>query len=417
MSMWTRTFSGLRQSQISAQAKRFLNLQEYQSKQLMGEAGLTVQRFIVVDSEKDCNEKIKKFDAAEYVVKAQVLAGGRGKGHFPKSGLQGGVKLTTKKDEVTEWVGKMVGYNLVSKQTPPEGVNVKTVMIAESVDITRETYVAVLLDRETYGPVMVVSPAGGMDIESVAENTPELIFKEPIDIRIGITDEQANRLATDLKFEGVFHKPAADQLKGLYNLFMKVDSTQIEINPLAETSDKRVFCIDAKLNFDDSAQFRQKRIFDMDDHAEDDPREVAASKFDLNYVGMDGNIACMVNGAGLAMATMDIIKLYGGDPANFLDVGGTVNEQSVEEAFKIITTDPKVKAILVNIFGGIVNCETIANGLTSAFKKLALNVPLVVRLEGTNVNEAKETLKKSGLPIIAADDLADAAQKAIACLK
>lgn len=395
---------------------RFLNLQEYQSKTLLRDYGVTVQRFVTVDSESDAEVKLRSFKAGEYVVKAQILAGGRGKGHLT-SGLQGGVKLTTDPKEVVDFVRHMVGFNLITKQTPKDGVPVQKVMVADSVDIRRETYLAILLDREAGGPVVVASPAGGMDIEEVAETTPELIFKEPVDIEKGLLDEQADRLATSLEFKGDLHKLAVKEIKALFKLFMAVDTTQIEINPLAETTDNLVYAVDAKLNFDDSAKFRQKEIFAWDDKIEDDPREVEAESAGLTYIGMDGNIACLVNGAGLAMATMDIIKLCGGEPANFLDVGGGVQEAAVVKAFQIITADPKVKAILVNIFGGIVNCETIANGLTSAFQKVQLNVPLVVRLEGTNVNQARETLANSNLPIITAKDLQEAAQKAVDCLK
>lgn len=395
---------------------RYLNLQEYQSKQLLGDNGVNVQRFVVVDSANDAASKLQKFKANEYVVKAQVLAGGRGKGTFD-NGFKGGVKLTRKSEEVVQYVEKMVGHSLITKQTPKDGVMVNKVMVAESLDLDRETYLAILMDRETNGPVIVASPEGGMDIEEVAHKHPDAIYKLPVDIVEGLSEAKAMELAKDLKFVGNLQKPAAEQIKKLYDLFLKVDATQIEINPFCETGCKRVFCIDAKLNFDDSAKYRQKAIFDLDDHAESDPREVHAEKFSLNYVGMDGNIACLVNGAGLAMATMDIIKLHGGEPANFLDVGGGVQEDQVFEAFKIITQDNRVKAILVNIFGGIVNCATIANGLTTAFKKMELKVPLVVRLEGTNVEEAKKILKDSKLPIISASDLDDAAKKAVSCMK
>jgi succinyl-CoA synthetase beta subunit len=395
--------------------RRWLNLQEYQSKDLLQKFGLKVQRFVVIDSAQSAEKELKNFKADEYVVKAQILAGGRGKGHF-SSGLQGGVKLTKKPEEIPNFVKKMIGFNLVTKQTPPEGVLVKKVMIAESVDIKRECYVAVLLDREVGSPVIIASPAGGMDIEEVALKTPHLIFKEYVDMDTGFTNEQATRLSKNLGFKGKLADQATDQLKRLYKLFTDVDATQVEINPFSETACNNVYCIDAKLNFDDSAEFRQKSIFSMDDHADEDPREVEANRYKLNYIGMTGNIACLVNGAGLAMATMDIIKLYGGEPANFLDVGGAVQEEQVTHAFRILTSDENVKAILVNIFGGIVNCETIAKGLTGAFSRMALNVPLIVRLEGTNVERARQILNESRLPIITATDLDDAAKKAVRCL-
>jgi len=289
-------------------------------------------------------------------------------------------------------------------------------MVAESVDIDRETYFAILMDRESNGPVIVASPDGGVDIEEVAEKNPNVIKKVPIDIYKGVTDDIALSVADFLKFDGGMKKDAANQIKNLWKMFLKIDATQVEINPLAETSDKQVVCIDAKVNFDDNAEFRQKEIFAMEDTSETDPREVEAAKYNLNYIGMEGNIACLVNGAGLAMATMDIIKLHGGVPANFLDVGGNVNEDQVYHAFKILTADERVKAILVNVFGGIVNCATIANGIISASKTISLSIPLVVRLEGTNVAEAKRLLKESGLRIISADNLDDAARKAVASL-
>jgi len=294
---------------------------------------------------------------------------------------------------------------------------VKKIMIAEALDIKRETYLAILMDRAFNGPVIVASPAGGVDIEEVAEKTPGLIFKEAIDINKGINDDQAMKIAKNLEFQGSQQKDAAVQIKNLYNLFRQVDATMVEINPFGETPDGKVVCFDAKINFDDNAQFRQKDIFAQEDTAESDAREVEAAKYNLNYIGMDGNIACLVNGAGLAMATMDIIKLHGGNPANFLDVGGNVKEDQVTEAFRILTQDPNVKAILVNVFGGIVNCATIANGIIAACNNIALKVPLVVRLEGTNVDVAKEILANSGLPIQAANDLDDAAIKAVASLR
>ncbi|XP_042909162.2 succinate--CoA ligase [GDP-forming] subunit beta, mitochondrial [Parasteatoda tepidariorum] len=400
---------------ISIIPVRHLNLQEYQSKQLMYDNGITVQKFRIASSINDAKEISKTFKVNEFVIKAQILAGGRGKGEF-SSGLKGGVQLTKNPEDVPAFVEKMLGHKLVTKQTPKSGVTVNKVMIGEAVDIARETYLAILMDRESGGPVIVASPAGGMDIEDVAHKTPHLIYKEPIDIVKGITDEQAKSIAQKLNFEDELLQQAADQIKKLYNLFIKVDATQIEINPFGETKNRKVLCFDAKLNFDDNAEFRQKSIFEMDDHSESDPREVDASKYHLNYIGMDGNIACMVNGAGLAMATMDIIHMYGGHPANFLDVGGSVKEDQVLQAFRILTSDEKVKAVLVNIFGGIVDCAIIARGITNACRNIQLKVPLVVRLEGTNVGEAKSILANSGLPIITASDLDDAAKKAVASL-
>uniref|UniRef100_A0A8C9S609 Succinate--CoA ligase [GDP-forming] subunit beta, mitochondrial n=1 Tax=Scleropages formosus TaxID=113540 RepID=A0A8C9S609_SCLFO len=352
-------------------------------------------------------------DAKEIVLKAQILAGGRGKGVF-NSGLKGGVHLTKDPAVVGELANKMLGFNLTTKQTPKEGVKVKTVMVAEALDIARETYFAILMDRSCNGPVMVGSPQGGVDIEEVAAKTPELIFKEVIDIFEGVRDEQALRMAVNLGFKGPLERQAADQIKKLYDLFLKVDATQVEVNPLGETPEGRVVCFDAKINFDDNAEFRQKDVFAMEDMTESDPTEMEAAKYDLKYIGLDGNIACFVNGAGLAMATCDIIDLHGGKPANFLDLGGGVKENQVYQAFKLLSADPKVEAILVNIFGGIVNCAIVAKGITKACRELELKVPLVVRLEGTNVQEAKRILSESGLPIMAANDLDDAARKAVA---
>ncbi|XP_054935870.1 succinate--CoA ligase [GDP-forming] subunit beta, mitochondrial isoform X13 [Physeter macrocephalus] len=379
--------------------RRWLNLQEYQSKKLMSDNGVKVQRFFVADTDNEALEAAKRLmaarklveeckvserspllDAKEIVLKAQILAGGRGKGVF-SSGLKGGVHLTKDPKVVGQLAKQMIGYNLATKQTPKGGVKVNKVMVAEALDISRETYLAILMDRSCNGPVLVGSPQGGVDIEEVAASNPELIFKEQIDIIEGIKDSQAQRMAENLGFFGPLKNQAADQIKKLYNLFLKIDATQVEVNPFGETTEGQVVCFDAKINFDDNAEFRQKDIFAMDDKSENEPIENEAAKYDLKYIGMDGNIACFVNGAGLAMATCDIIFLNGGKPANFLDLGGGVKESQVYQAFKLLTADPKVEAILVNIFGGIVNCAIIANGITKACRELELKVPLVVRLE------------------------------------
>ncbi|KAK7102614.1 succinate--CoA ligase [GDP-forming] subunit beta, mitochondrial-like isoform X2 [Littorina saxatilis] len=405
-----------KRASVTASQVRWLNLQEYQSKKLMAEAGIAVQKFKVASTPEEAATVASQITVPEYVVKAQILAGGRGKGTFD-NGFKGGVKLTKNQADVEDLIKNMLGHKLTTKQTPKGGVKVTKVMVAEALDIQRETYFAILMDRAYGGPVMVGSPEGGVDIEEVAEKKPSAIFKDPIDIMTGMTDAQAVFMAKNLGFDGEQGKQAADQIKRLYDLFIKVDATQVEINPFGETEDGRVVCFDAKMNFDDNASFRQKEIFAMDEMAESDPREVEAAKHNLNYIGMDGNIACLVNGAGLAMATMDIIKLHGGSPANFLDVGGTVTEDQVFSAFKLLTSDSQVKAILVNIFGGIVNCATIAKGITNACKSINLQLPLVVRLEGTNVDEAKQILKDSKLPIVSAGDLDDAAKKAVASLR
>ena len=312
----------------------------------------------------------------------------------------------------------MLGYKLVTKQTAASGVMVQKLMIAESIDIKREVYVSIVMDRDSNGPVFVVSPKGGVDIEKVAEETPEAIFKEVIDIRTGPKREQLERLAKGLEFkEGTQFESGVQQLDRLYKLFLGLDAVQVEVNPLAETPQGELFCVDAKIGFDDNAMFRHKDVFEMRDLAEEDPRELEAQKFNLNYIAMDGNIGCMVNGAGLAMATMDIIKMNKGEPANFLDVGGSANEEAVTEAFKILTGDKQVKAILVNIFGGIMKCDTIAAGIVGAAKTVKLSIPLVVRLAGTNVERGQQILAESGLPIISAANLDDAAAKAVASLK
>ncbi|XP_035782731.1 succinate--CoA ligase [GDP-forming] subunit beta, mitochondrial-like [Anopheles albimanus] len=394
--------------------KRYLNLLEYQSKKLLEESGVAIQNFRILEGKKDA-DVLKDFNVNEYVIKAQILAGGRGKGHFD-NGFKGGVHITKDRSQVIPLVEKMVGHRLITKQTPKDGILVKQVMVADSINIVRETYLSIVMDRQHNGPVLIASPAGGMDIEAVAEETPDKIKTLPIDITAGITREQSLEVARFLEFRGPLVERAADQIVKLYHLFTKVDAVQIEINPLAETDDGRVISVDAKLNFDDNAQFRQKDIFAMEVHEDTDPKEIEASKYNLNYIAMEGNIGCLVNGAGLAMATMDIIKLNGGSPANFLDVGGSVKEDQVLKAFQILTSDENVKAILVNVFGGIVNCATIANGIVSATKTMNLKVPLIVRLEGTNVTAAKKILEQSGLKIQSAVDLDEAAKKAVASI-
>lgn len=371
---------------------------------------MAIQDFCMVDKSGD--SALAKFNAPEYVIKAQILAGGRGKGHF-SNGYKGGVQITKDKSAITKIVNQMLGHRLVTKQTPKDGIEVQHIMVARSVNITRETYVCIVMDRQANGPVIIASPAGGVDIEAVAEETPHLLKTVPIDIHKGISAELANDLASFLEFRGPLQSKAASELQHLWKLFLAVDAVQIEINPLCETDDGQVIAVDAKLNFDDNARFRQSDVFAMEDSSESDPREVEATKHDLNYIGMTGNIGCLVNGAGLAMATMDIITLHGGSPANFLDVGGNVRESQVQAAFTLLRSDPKVKAILVNVFGGIVNCATIANGIVQACKSMKLDLPLIVRLEGTNVQEAKRIINESGLLIQAASDLEDAARKAV----
>jgi len=310
----------------------------------------------------------------------------------------------------------MLGANLITKQTPPEGQMTRKVLVHEAIDFERELYLAFLMDRAYNGPVMVASTQGGMDIEEVAEKDPNAILKMGIDINKGILPEQTHEMAVALGFTGDEIADAQEQMANLYNLFLDLDCTQVEINPFVVATNGKVYCVDAKLNFDDNASFRQKDVFNMRDSSMEDPREVAAHEVGLNYVGLDGNIGCLVNGAGLAMGTMDIIKLYGGEPANFLDVGGGATEKQVEEAFKILTADKNVKAILVNIFGGIMKCDTIANGVVNAAKNIDLQLPLVVRLEGTNVDMGNEILTNSGVKIITAGNLDEAAKSAVAAI-
>ena len=309
----------------------------------------------------------------------------------------------------------MLGQLLVTKQTGAAGKPVNAVLVAQKLNLINEMYFAILLDRASAGPMVIACSEGGTSIEDLAETHPDKIIRMKIDVETGLLESQARDLADRLEVNGSISDAVA-QLKALYDVFISSDCTMLEINPLAETAERMLIAADAKLNFDDNAEYRQKSLFALRDHAQEDPREVTAGKFDLNYIGLDGNIGCMVNGAGLAMATMDIISLHGAAPANFLDVGGNASEQQVVEAFKILTADTKVKALLVNIFGGIMKCDVIANGIVSAAKQVGLQVPLVVRLEGTNVEEGKKILEKSGMDIIAANDLDDAAKKAVAAL-
>jgi succinyl-CoA synthetase beta subunit len=347
----------------------------------------------------------------EVVVKSQILAGGRGLGKFKDPPLQGGVHIV-KVEEAVDLAKKMLGNTLITKQTGPAGKPVNTLYIASKLQLTNEMYFAILLDRGTAGPMMIGSSEGGTSIEELAEKHPDKIIKVPVDIREGITDEQAKQMVEGLQI--TTDKDAArQQIKNFYKLFTEKDCTMVEVNPLAETKDGKLVAADAKLGFDDNTAFRQKDLFAMKDTSQEDPRDVAAAKYDLNYIGLDGNIGCMVNGAGLAMATMDIIKLHGGSPANFLDVGGNASEDQVIAAFKILTSDKQVKALLVNIFGGIMKCDVIAQGIVSAAKEVGLQMPLIVRLEGTNVEKGKEILRNSEMSIIPADDLDDAAHKAV----
>ena len=347
------------------------------------------------------------------MVKAQIHAGGRGKGAFT-NGFQGGVHLCKTAAEARDIAGRMIGQTFVTHQTGPEGRTVNQVLVAESVEIEKEFYFAILMDSATGAPVVVASREGGMDIEEVAAQSPEKILREAVDPAFGLQPYQTRKLAKDLGFAPGQMRSACKLFAALYRCFLSSDCSMVEINPLVLTKGGAVLALDAKFSFDDNALFRHPDIVALRDIAEEDPREVAASEHHLSYIGLDGNIGCMVNCAGLAMATMDIIKHHGGDPANFLDVGGGASEEQVTEAFKILLSDAKVKAILVNIFGGIMKCDVIAQGILNAVKAVKLEIPLVVRLEGTNVEQGRKLLAESGLPIVTANDLDNAAQQIVA---
>ncbi|MFN2541757.1 MAG: ADP-forming succinate--CoA ligase subunit beta [Chthoniobacterales bacterium] len=390
-----------------------MNIHEYQAKELLQKFGVATTRGKVVATATEADDVARELGDVDVVVKAQIHAGGRGKGTFT-NGFKGGVHVVKSPAEAREVASKMLGQTLVTHQTGPAGRVVNKVLVAQSAEIEREIYFAILLDRATAAPLIVASTEGGVEIEAVAAKSPEKIIREPIDSLAGLQPFQTRKLAKQLGFAQLQTKGATNLFDGLYRTFVGLDCSMVEVNPLVVTKRGEVLALDAKFNFDDNALYRHSEVAAMRDVAEEDPREVEASKHGLNYIGLDGNIACLVNGAGLAMATMDIIKFYGGSPANFLDVGGGATEEQVTEAFKILIADENVQAILVNIFGGIMKCDVIAQGIVSAAKTVKLRVPLVVRLEGTNVERGKQILKESGLTLIAADDLADAAQKAVA---
>ena len=390
-----------------------MNIHEYQAKELLRRFDVATTRGRVASTLEEAEQIAHELGEVDVVVKAQIHAGGRGKGTF-KNGFKGGVHIRKMPGDIREVAAKMLGQILVTHQTGPHGRVVNKVLVTESADIAREIYFAILLDRATAAPLIVASTEGGVEIETVAAKSPEKIIREAIDPLVGLQPFQTRKVAKQLGFESSQLKNAAKLFEALYRTFIAYDCSMVEVNPLVLTTKGEVLALDAKFNFDDNALYRHPEIVAMRDTAEEDPREVEASKHGLSYIGLDGNIACLVNGAGLAMATMDIIKFYGGEPANFLDVGGGATEEQVTEAFKILISDKKVKAILVNIFGGIMKCDIIAQGIINAAKTLKLSVPLVVRLEGTNVEKGKQLLKESGLALIAADDLADAAQKVVA---
>jgi succinyl-CoA synthetase beta subunit len=386
-----------------------MNVHEYQGKEILRNYGVKVPNGKVAFTVEEAVEAAKELGSSVVVVKAQIHAGGRGKA--------GGVKVAKNLDEVRTYATEILGKTLVTHQTGPEGKEVKRLLIEEGCDIKKEYYIGLVLDRATSRVVLMASEEGGTEIEEVAEATPEKIFKEEIDPVLGLMPYQARRIAFNINIPKELVNQAVKFMMGLYNAYIEKDCSIAEINPLVVTGDGQVMALDAKLNFDSNALYRQKAVLEYRDLEEEDPKEIEASKYDLSYISLDGNIGCMVNGAGLAMATMDIVKHYGGDPANFLDVGGGATAEKVTEAFKIILSDPNVKGIFVNIFGGIMKCDVIATGVVEAAKQVGLEVPLVVRLEGTNVDLGKQILNESGLNIIAAESMADGAEKIVSLVK
>ncbi|EMT46916.1 MULTISPECIES: ADP-forming succinate--CoA ligase subunit beta [Anoxybacillus] len=382
-----------------------MNIHEYQGKEILRSYGVSVPNGRVAFTVEEAVEAAKELGSNVCVVKAQIHAGGRGKA--------GGVKVAKSLEEVRTYASELLGKVLVTHQTGPEGKEVKRLLIEEGCDIKKEYYIGLVVDRATSRVVLMGSEEGGTEIEEVAAKTPEKIFKEYIDPAVGLQAFQARRMAFNINIPKELVNQAVKFMLGLYQVFVEKDCSIAEINPLVVTGDGKVMALDAKLNFDSNALYRHKDILEYRDLDEEDPKEIEASKYDLNYISLDGNIGCMVNGAGLAMATMDIIKYYGGEPANFLDVGGGATTEKVTEAFKIILSDPNVKGIFVNIFGGIMKCDVIANGIVEATKQVGLNLPLVVRLEGTNVELGKKILEESGLNITAAESMADGAQKIV----
>ncbi len=390
----------LSKTSFKLDARRFLNVHEYSGHQIMRQFGVPgVPNGVVASS---AEEAAQLFNSPELgagkkdvVMKAQILAGGRGKGKF-KNGFKGGVHVVTSAADAKDYASKMLNQILVTKQTGPDGKKVDKVYMMERLYLRRETYFSIIMDRSHGGPTLVGSPRGGTSIEDVAAETPELIFTEKIDIKQGIKQENLDRMAANLGFEGKAADEAKAVMKKLYDMFIQTDATMVEINPLAETPEGKVYVCDSKLNFDDNAEFRQQQLHSHRDRSQEDPREVEADQYGLNYIGLDGNIGCLVNGAGLAMATMDIIKLHGGSPANFLDVGGGATKSQVERAFSLLNNDKSVKAILVNIFGGIMRCDVIASGIVAAAQTIGLRKPVIIRLQGTNVQQARDIIEASG---------------------
>ena len=385
-----------------------MKIHEYQAKQILARYNVRIPRGEVAYTKEEAREVAERLGGT-VVVKAQIHAGGRGKG--------GGVKVAKSADEAAEIAGRMIGMNLVTAQTGPEGRRVQKVLIEEGLDIRKELYLGIVIDRQTGKPVFMASASGGMDIEEVAAKNPELILKESVEPGLGLQAFQARRLAFGLGLTPELTNDAVPFMIALYKAFEDTDATLAEINPFLVTGDNKVYALDAKMTFDDNALYRHKDIKELRDLNEEDPLEIEASKFGLNYIKLEGNVACMVNGAGLAMATMDIIKLAGGSPANFLDVGGGASAEQVKNAFRILLSDKHVKAVLINIFGGIMRCDVVASGVVEAAKAIGVQVPVVVRLEGTNVEEGQQILRNSGLNFIVADGMKDAAEKVVSATK
>ena len=383
-----------------------MKIHEYQAKEILRRFGVAVPRGEVIFKKDDARAAAERLGTPVVVVKAQIHAGGRGKA--------GGVKLAKSAAEVATLAGQMLGMRLITPQTGPQGRIVRRLLIEEGLDIQRELYLGILVDRAVAAPVLMASTAGGMEIEEVAKERPEAILRETIHPALGLCSFQARKLAFGLGFSPELVKPATTFFQSLYRAFLETDASLVEINPCVVTCDGRLVALDAKMDFDDNALYRHPELKDLRDFEEETPLEVEASKYKLNYIKLDGNVGCMVNGAGLAMATMDIIKLSGGSPANFLDVGGGASEDQVKNAFRILVSDPNVKAVFVNIFGGILRCDVLASGIVNAAKELKLKVPVVVRMEGTNVEQGKEILQKSGFKFVVADKMKDGAEKVVA---
>lgn len=385
-----------------------MKIHEYQAKRLFKEYGIPIPRGDVAFTPDEALEVAKKIKTSKYVIKAQIHAGGRGKA--------GGIKIATSLEEVENIARKMIGMSLITHQTGAAGKKVRAILVEEGVDINKELYLGITIDRAKQCLVLIGSPAGGVEIEEVAIKSPELIFKEEIDV-LGLKDFKARRMAYNLGFKDKQVNLASSIMKAMYNLFIQKDASLVEINPLITTSNDGIIALDAKINFDDNALYRQPAIRELRDFNEEEPLEIEASKYKLNYIKLEGNVGCMVNGAGLAMSTMDLIKLAGGEPANFLDVGGGANQEQIAHAFKILISDKNVKAILINIFGGIMRCDVVAKGIVEAAKEVQINLPMVVRLEGTNKEEGKKLLQESSLKFVVAGTMKEAAEKVIEMIK